>query len=45
MSAHVKQLRESGLIAAKRRGTRLEISVDRSATGGLADELRTLFSP
>jgi DNA-binding transcriptional ArsR family regulator len=45
VSAHVKHLREAGLIAAKRHGTRLEISVDRSATGGLADELRTLFSP
>ena len=41
----MKHLREAGLIAAKRQGNRLEISVDRSATGGLAEDLRTLFSP
>jgi len=44
VSAHVKQLREAGLISSRRDGGRLEISVDRGATGQLAQEMAALLS-
>jgi len=43
VSAHVKHLREAGLVAAERRGTRLQISVDRAAVAELAGELTGLL--
>jgi ArsR family transcriptional regulator len=45
VSAHVKQLREAGLVAAERRGARLEISADRAALAELAGELTGLLGP
>jgi ArsR family transcriptional regulator len=44
VSAHVKQLREAGLISSRRHGGRLEISVDRGATGQLAQEMAALLA-
>jgi ArsR family transcriptional regulator len=43
VSAHVKHLREAGLVRADRRGTRLEVSVDRAALAALAGELAALI--
>lgn len=44
VSVHVKRLREAGLVTAERRGNRLEISVDESATERLAADFATLLS-
>jgi ArsR family transcriptional regulator len=44
VSVHVKRLREAGLVTAKRRGNRLEISVNESATEVLAADLAKLLS-
>jgi ArsR family transcriptional regulator len=45
VSAHVKQLRQAGLVTATRRGTRLELSVDSSALQSLARELLDTVVP
>lgn len=42
VSAHVKQLREAGLVHAARRGNRLELTVARDAMDSLFDELRAV---
>jgi ArsR family transcriptional regulator len=44
VSVHVKRLREAGLVTTKRRGNRLDISVDESATEVLAADLAKLLS-
>jgi ArsR family transcriptional regulator len=44
VSVHIKRLREAGLVTTQRRGNRLEISIDSSATGVLAADLATLLS-
>jgi len=44
VSGHVKHLREAGLVTARRQGSKVEISIDRGATGRLADELSTLLT-
>jgi len=42
VSAHVKQMRDGGLVTAQRRGSRLELSVDRAAVAALAGDLSSL---
>ncbi len=42
ISVHVKQLRQAGLVAATRRGQRLELSVNSDAVSALADRLSAL---
>lgn len=42
VSTHLKQLREAGLVHASRRGTRIELGVDRAALGSLFDELHAV---
>jgi ArsR family transcriptional regulator len=44
VSTHVKHLREAGLVSAERRGTRLEVAVDREAVAALGGELGELVS-
>ncbi|HTZ08398.1 MAG TPA: metalloregulator ArsR/SmtB family transcription factor [Acidimicrobiales bacterium] len=44
VSAHVKHLREAGLVSTVRQGGRLEISLDRAATADLARDLGELFA-
>jgi DNA-binding transcriptional ArsR family regulator len=44
VSVHVKRLREAGLVTAKRRGNRLEVSIDESVTELLASDLTALLS-
>jgi ArsR family transcriptional regulator, arsenate/arsenite/antimonite-responsive transcriptional repressor len=44
ISVHIKRLREAGLVTTERRGNRLEISVNETATEVLAAELATLLS-
>jgi DNA-binding transcriptional ArsR family regulator len=44
VSAHVKQLRDAGLISATRRGARLELSVNLEALQAIASELSTLVA-
>jgi ArsR family transcriptional regulator len=39
ISAHVKQLRQAGLVTATRQGPRLELSVNSEALQALASEL------
>lgn len=45
VSAHVKQLREAGLVSSERHGARVLIGLDQSALDGLTTELGTLLSP
>jgi len=45
VSVHVKHLREAGLITSQRRGSRLEIAVDPTASAQLASEVGTLLRP
>jgi ArsR family transcriptional regulator len=45
VSAHVKHLREAGLVSAERRGTRLEVAVDRDALAALGGEIGNLLAP
>jgi ArsR family transcriptional regulator len=45
VSAHVKQLREAGLVTSERRGARVLIGLDQSAVDELTAELGTLLSP
>ncbi|HLN16824.1 MAG TPA: metalloregulator ArsR/SmtB family transcription factor [Acidimicrobiales bacterium] len=44
VSAHVKQLREAGLVSAQRVGMRLELAVERDTLNELAGELTSLVS-
>ena len=44
VSVHVKRLREAGLVTAKRRGNRLEVSIDDAVTELLAIDLTALLS-
>ena len=44
VSAHVKLLREAGIVTATRNGSRLEHRVDPNAVDGLLDQLRGVFS-
>jgi ArsR family transcriptional regulator len=44
VSAHVKLLREAGIIHATRNGSRLEHSVDAGSIEGLFDQLRTVLT-
>jgi DNA-binding transcriptional ArsR family regulator len=43
VSVHVKRLREAGLVTTERRGNRLEISIDETATEILANDLAALL--
>lgn len=45
ISAHVKQLRESGLVSAERQGVRVLVGLDRGALDEISSELGTLLSP
>lgn len=44
VSAHVKQLRQAGLVSAARQGARLELSVNLDALQAIASELSTLVA-
>jgi ArsR family transcriptional regulator, arsenate/arsenite/antimonite-responsive transcriptional repressor len=44
ISAHIKRLREAGLVTAERHGNRLEISVDSATAEALAKELGRLLT-
>ena len=44
VSAHVKRLRDAGLVTAERRGNRMELSVDSSAAETLANDLSGLLT-
>jgi ArsR family transcriptional regulator len=44
VSAHVKQLRQAGLVTATRRGSRLELAVNSEALQALAGELSAVVS-
>ena len=44
VSAHVKQLRQAGLVTATRRGSRLELAVNSEALQALAGELNAVVS-
>ena len=43
VSSHVKHLREAGLVTAERRGTRLEVAVDRDAVTILGSDIAALL--
>jgi len=43
VSSHVKHLREAGLVTSERRGTRLEVAVDRDALTALGSDIGTLL--
>jgi DNA-binding transcriptional ArsR family regulator len=45
VSAHVKQLRQAGLVTAARNGSRLELSVNPETLRALASELTTVVAP
>ena len=45
VSNHVKVLRDAGVIVGERRGSRLELMLDRQAADALVDELRSIVAP